>query len=356
MKVGIAGASGYLGAELLRLLASHPELEVAVAQADASAGAEIAALYPNLTSAYGALRLGSLDPAGFDGLDAVFVAVPSGRSQALVADLVARTGLVVDLGADFRLRDPAAYPRWYGFEHTAPELLSVATYGLVELGRDALSTARLIASPGCYVTAALLAIAPLVSEGAIEPIGVIVDAASGTSGAGRAPSATTHFSVVNENFTAYGLVDHRHTPEIEQATGAQVLFTPHLAPMTRGILATCYARATSAGAGAGALEALRGAYAGEPFVRVLDGVPCTRDTYGANTAHLTARYDARTGYVVVVSAIDNLVKGGSGQAIQAANIALGLDEVAGLPMSAWRHERRRGGGIRRQRSRLRDQA
>lgn len=329
MKVGIAGGSGYLGAELLRLLAGHRALDVAVVQGETAAGSSVGDLYPNLSAAYGDLSFSALDPAGLDGLDVVFVAVPTGRSQALVADLVDRAGLVVDLGPDFRLRDAACYPRWYGFDHEQPELLARAVYGLVELGRPALVDARLVAAPGCYVTAASLALAPLVSAGVIESIGVVVDAASGTSGAGRVPTPTTHHSVVNENFTAYGLLDHRHTPEIEQATGAEVLFTPHLAPMTRGILATCYGRASSDGARA--LEVLRDAYGGEPFVHVVDHVPCTRETYGSNAVHLTARYDERTGHVVVVSALDNLVKGGAGQALQAANVALGLDETAGLP-------------------------
>ena len=331
MKVGIIGGSGYLGAELLRLLVGHPSFEVAVVQADTSAGTEVGATYPNLRPTYGDLRYGEIDPAAMDGLDAVFVAVPSGHSQGIVPDLLGRARLVVDLGADFRLKDPGAYPAWYGFEHQAPELLAAATYGLVELDRPGIAAATLVASPGCYVTAASLALAPLVREGVIEPTGVIVDAASGTSGAGRSPTSTTHHAAVNENFTAYGLLDHRHTPEIEQATGAQVLFTPHLAPMTRGILATCYGRAVDPVAGASALAVLEAAYAGETFVSVAEAPPATRATYGSNSAHLTARYDPRTGYVVALAAIDNLVKGASGQAIQAANLALGLEESAGLP-------------------------
>jgi N-acetyl-gamma-glutamyl-phosphate reductase len=331
MKVGVAGASGYLGAELLRLLAGHPSLDVTVVQGDTSAGTPVAELYPSLAPAYGDLTYSDVEPDGLDGLDVIFVAVPSGRSQQLVPSLMERSGLVVDLGADFRLRDASMYPVWYGFEHAAPDYLQRAVYGLPELQREALAGASLVASPGCYVTAAALAIAPLVAAGTIEPSGVIVDAASGTSGAGRVPTATTHHSVVNESFSAYGLLHHRHTPEMEQATGATILFTPHLAPMTRGILATCYGRATSVAAGEGALAVLRDAYAGEPFVQVSDASPATRDTYGSNTVRLTARYDTRTGYVLAIAALDNLVKGGSGQAIQAANIALGLDERAGLP-------------------------
>ena len=331
MKIGIAGASGFLGAELLRLLAGHPILEVAVAQGDSSAGIPVAELYPNLAPAYADLAFSSLDPAGLDGLDAVFVALPSGRSQDLVRALADRARLLVDLGADFRLRDPSLYPVWYGFEHRAPELLERFVYGLPELFRHDLAGAQLVAAPGCYVTAAALALAPLVRERVIEPSGVIVDAASGTSGAGRSPSATLHHPTANESFSAYGLINHRHTPEMEQAIGAQILFTPHLAPMTRGILATCYGRAVDPQAGTSALEVLREAYRDEPFVQVSAAPSATRDTYASNTVRVTARYDDRTGYVVCLAALDNLVKGGAGQAIQAANVALGLDEAAGLP-------------------------
>lgn len=331
MKTGIAGASGYLGAELLRLLAGHRSFEVVVAQGDSSAGVEVAKLYPNLAPGYGDLVFSPLDPAGLEGLEVVFIALPSGRSQDLVPDLARSVPLVVDLGADFRLRDRSLYPVWYGFEHRAPDLLSRFVYGLPELFRHELAGARLVAAPGCYVTAATLALEPLVREGLIEPTGVIVDAASGTSGAGRSPSATMHHPVVNESFSAYGLINHRHTPEMEQAIGAQILFTAHLAPMTRGILATCYGRAVDGRAGSLALDVLQDAYHDEPFVQV-SAVPCaTRDTYGSNTVQVTARYDARTGYVVSLAALDNLVKGGAGQAIQAANLAVGLEETVGLP-------------------------
>lgn len=331
MRIGVAGASGYLGAELLRLLAGHPSFEVAVAQGDSSAGTEVARLYPNLAPAYGDLLFSPLDPVGLHGLDAVFIALPSGRSQDLVPALVQSAPLVVDLGGDFRLRDPSLYPVWYGFEHRAPELLGRFAYGLPELFRQEIAGARLVAAPGCYVTAAAIALVPLVRESLIEPTGVIVDAASGTSGAGRSPSATTHHPVVNESFSAYGLINHRHTPEMEQAIGARILFTAHLAPMTRGILATCYGRAVDAQAGSRALEVLREAYRDEPFVQVSDLPRSTRDTYGSNTVQVTARYDDRTGYVVSLAALDNLVKGGAGQAIQAANRALGLEETLGLP-------------------------
>jgi N-acetyl-gamma-glutamyl-phosphate reductase len=334
MKAAIVGASGYLGAELLRVLASHPDLDVVATQAEASAGAAIAELFPSLGGPYPNLVATPTDPAALAGCDVVFVAVPSGRSQAIVAQLTGTVPLVVDLGADFRLRDAAAYERWYGFVHTAPELLGRAVYGLPELHRAELVGATLIAAPGCYVTAAALCLAPLVAAGLVESDGLIVDATSGTSGAGRQPSATTHHATVNENFVAYGLLDHRHTPEMAQAIGAEVLFTPHLAPMTRGILATCYARPTHAISTEELLGALGEVYAGEPFVEVVSHSPSTRETYASNVAKLTARSDARTRHVIVLGAIDNLTKGGAGQAIQAANVALGLPETAGLPRVA----------------------
>jgi N-acetyl-gamma-glutamyl-phosphate reductase len=246
--------------------------------------------------------------------------------------LVGKVRLVVDLSAAFRLQDTSLYPRWYGFEHTQSELVKQAVYGLPEMYRSALAGATFIATPGCYVTAASLALAPLVKSGVIEPSGVIVDAASGVSGAGRALKQSSMFTSVNEDFTAYGLLDHRHTPEMEQVTGAQILFTPHLAPMNRGILATCYARPKSGTSPTtpGVLATLAKAYAGEPFVSVSPAIPSTKATLGTNSVHLTARYDERSGYVVVLSALDNLTKGASGGALQAANVALGLDEQLGL--------------------------
>lgn len=329
--VGIIGGSGYTGAELLRLCAAHPDLSVVWATGDTQAGSAASALYPSLAAAYGDLTFTPWDPALLDGVDLVFCALPHGASQDIVPTVRDAGVKVVDLAADFRLKDAALYPRWYGEEHHAPELLGAFAYGLPELFRNDLVKADLIAAPGCYPTAASLALAPLVRAGAIETSGVIVDAASGVSGAGRTPKHTTHFGTVNEDFTAYGLLDHRHTPEIEQVTGAQVLFTPHLAPMTRGILATCYARPTGATSTTALLDVLRDTYAGEPFVVVTEGSPSTKATWGANTAQLTARYDERTGWVLAICAIDNLVKGASGQAVQCANLALGLDETAGLP-------------------------
>jgi N-acetyl-gamma-glutamyl-phosphate reductase len=328
-RVGIYGASGYTGAELLRLCAGHTGLEVVLATGESAAGRRVGDVYPSLAAAYPELVFAEPDPTLAEGLDLVFLALPHGASQGVVPDVRKRVGAVVDLAADFRLRDASLYPRWYGEEHTAPDLLGEFCFGLPELFRADLVGAELVAAPGCYVTAASLALAPLVRAGAIVPTGIIVDAASGVSGAGRSLRQTSHYATVNEDFTAYGLLDHRHTPEIEQAIGAQVLFTPHMAPMTRGILATCYARPTRE---SDPLEVLVDFYADEPFVVVDERPPSTKATYGSNCAHLTARHDPRTGWVVVLCALDNLVKGASGQAVQCANLVLGLPETAGLPV------------------------
>lgn len=339
VRVGIIGASGYTGAELLRLIAGHPAMEIVLATADRYAGTLAGDLYPSLAGQFPALEFGSVDAAEISAsrLDVVFLGVPHQAAMALVPQLLGEVACVVDLSAAFRLRDSSAYPRWYGFEHDRPDLLATAVYGLPERTRGQLPGAALVATPGCYVTAATLALAPLFDAGVLDRRGVIVDAASGVSGAGRDAKPSTAFCTVDENFNAYALLDHRHTPEIEQTLGAPeqdvtVLFTPHLAPMNRGILATCYARpADGAELSTDALLTVLGkAYAEEPFVVVTSGSPSTKATLGSNTAHVTARFDERTGYAVALCAIDNLTKGASGGAIQAANVALGLDETAGL--------------------------
>ena len=330
--VGIVGASGFTGAELLRLCAQHPELDVAVATGDTQAGTPVAELYPSLGRAYGSLRFTPYEPAAVAGLDLVFLGLPHGASQGIVPDLLGEVGHVIDLAADFRLQDPGLYPRWYGEAHTAPELLPDFAYGLPELYRTEIQAADHVATPGCYPTAAALALAPLVRAGAVDTTGIIVDAASGVSGAGRPPKPATTFCTVDEDFTAYGLLDHRHTPEIEQVLGASVLFTPHLAPMNRGILATCYARPAEPTSTGALLSTLQDAYATEPFVVVTDGSPSTKATLGSNCAHVTARFDDRTGWVIAIAAIDNLAKGASGAAVQCANLLLDLPETTGLPI------------------------
>lgn len=307
-------------------------MELVYATGDSQAGTLASSLYPSLATAYPTLVLEEFDLARAGECDVVFLALPHEASLALVPQLVDHVRLVVDLSAAYRLKDAAAYPRWYGFTHDQPELLGEAVYGLPELFREKLRDTRLIATPGCYVTAASMAIAPLVRAGIIEPTRVIVDAASGVSGAGRAPKPNTTFCAVDEDVVAYGLLDHRHTPEIEQVSGAQVLFTPHLVPMNRGILATCYAT-PAAGAdltSQSVLAALAKAYAGEPFVVVRPTPPSTKATMGTNSVHLSARYDERTNTVIVLSALDNLTKGAAGGAVQATNVALGFPETDGL--------------------------
>jgi N-acetyl-gamma-glutamyl-phosphate reductase len=334
ISVGIIGASGFTGAELLRICASHPHFEVKYATGDSQAGTLARSLYPSLAATYPNLVFEEFELAKALSCDVLFLGLPHEASLELVPQLINKVKLVVDLSAAFRLTDVSLYPQWYGFTHTHPDLVANAVYGLPELNREALKTAKLIATPGCYVTAASLALAPLVKAGVINPQGVIVDAVSGVSGAGRAAKHSNSFNTVDEDFTAYGLLDHRHTPEIEQVTGAQILFTPHLAPMNRGILATCYARPAvgTTPTTASLLAVLARAYAKEPLIVVGQNSPSTKATLGTNVTHITARYDERTGYVMVLSALDNLAKGASGGAVQAANVALGLNELDGLSM------------------------
>ena len=331
--VGIIGASGYTGAELLRICAQHPELDVVFATGDSQAGNQVADLYPRLAAVYGSTRFQSWEPALADDVEVVFLGLPHGASQAIVGDLVDRVRVVIDLGADFRLPRAADYQEWYGEPHTRPELLDRFVYGLPELYREQLSTTDCIATPGCYPTSASLPMAPLVRAGLVSSDHVIVDAVSGVSGAGRPPKPTNTFGAVDSDVTAYGLLRHRHTPEMEMNIGATVLFTPHLVPMSRGILATCYGRPTSDTLSTSdVLGCLEEFYADEPFVVVSERSPSTKATLGTNAAHLTARVDERTGTVIALCAIDNLGKGASGAAVQCANLALGLPETTGLQL------------------------
>ena len=329
-RVGIIGASGYTGAELLRLCAQHPEFEVVYATGDSQAGTAASALYPSLSARYPDLVFAEFDPAQAEGLDVVFLGLPHEASMAVAPQLHGKVGCLVDLSAAFRLKDASLYPTWYGFAHDQPRLLAAAVFGLPELHRQDLKEATLVATPGCHVTAATLALAPLVEAGAIEPVGVIVNSITGVSGAGRALKHSSQFCTVSDDVNAYGLLDHRHTPEIEQETGAQVLFTPHLAPLSRGLLATCYARPSAAVTTESLLATLAGRYRGEPFVVVGPVSPSTKAAMGSNVAHITARFDERTNTVITICAIDNLAKGASGGAVQAANVALGLAETSGL--------------------------
>ena len=327
IRTSILGASGYVGGELMRLIAAHPIMSVAVAFGASSAGQPVAALHPHLALAYPDTRFAAWDPALLESSDLVLAALPHGETQRLADDLLAAGVPVVDLGADFRLDSAERFERWYGEAHARPDLLGSFAYGLPEFFREDIARSRRVAAPGCYPTAANLALRPLIEAGAIDAEHVIVDAASGVSGAGRGASASTHFCAVDGNFRAYGLLNHRHTAEIEMVSRASVLFTPHLVPASRGILVTCYARGLRA---CDPLAILREAYAGEPFVHVGEAAPESKWASGSNAAFLTARFDERTGQVVALAAIDNLGKGAAGQMIQCANLMLGLDETAGL--------------------------
>jgi N-acetyl-gamma-glutamyl-phosphate reductase len=329
MKVGVAGASGYAGAELLRLLSGHGSFEVAVATGQRNEGASIAQHTPSLAASYPDLVYAPTSAASLEGLDMVFLALPHGASQAIVPGLMGSVGHVVDLGADFRLA-PETYEAWYGETHRAPELCDLAVYGLVERNRDQLLDAELVAVPGCYPTATTLGLAPFTDAGAIETSGLIIDAASGVSGAGRGATEKLHFSEIDESFSAYGLLTHRHTAEIEANLGVEALFTPHLVPMVRGMLVTAYARPTMSLTTASALDLLHAAYDDEPFVHVIDEPPSTKMASGSNACFLTARVDERTGWLLILSALDNLGKGAAGQAVQCANLAVGIDEQQGL--------------------------
>lgn len=324
-RAAVLGASGYTGRELHRLLARHPSLELAAFQSAREDGTPEP---PELESEPAVERL---DWKRVEETDGVFLCTPHGTSTALAQRCLALGKKVVDLSADFRLRDLDVYARTYGHPHAAPELLDEAVYGLTEHARDAVRGARLVANPGCYPTAVTLALRPLIAADMIERNAPIVaDCKSGVSGAGKSPSARTHFGATHDNFLAYAVGNHRHTPEIHQATGSErIVFVPHLLPVFRGILATMYLTPAS-GIGEDAIRAcLREAYSGEPFVRVFTrGVPELRAVQDTNDCHIAV---ARAGeMVVVIAAIDNLVKGAAGQALQNMNLLLGLSETAGL--------------------------
>lgn len=328
MRIGIAGASGYAGGEVLRLVAAHPDLEVVAVTAHGNAGQQVGDVHPNLRSLAG-LTFGETTAADLAGADLVFLALPHGASPGLAAELP-DTVRVVDLGSDHRLVDPTAHERYYGGDHHP-----AWTYGLPELPgqRERIAAATRVANTGCHAVAAILAIAPLLAAGVAEPDDVVVTSASGTSGAGKAALPHLLGSEVMGNLTGYKVGAHRHVPEIKQASGARTLtMTPVLAPMPRGILSSVALRPAGAVTTESVHEALAAAYEGEPFVHVLPPgrQPRTAATAGSNSAHLQAVVDADSGRVVVTCALDNLGKGAAGQAVQVANIMLGLPETAGL--------------------------
>jgi N-acetyl-gamma-glutamyl-phosphate reductase len=338
LTAAVVGASGYSGLELTRLLARHPRLRLAALYSDRWADEQAGARVP-LPPETAGLRYLPQSHARDVGTEVVFLATPAEVSLELAPSLHLRGVRVVDLSGAFRLHDPAAYPRWYGFEHAAPALLGIARYGLPELDRAALAGATLITNPGCYATAIALALAPLVKSGLVEREGIAVAAMSGVSGAGRKAAEEYSFVEIDEDLRAYRIGRHQHVPEIEQTVARHaggvgaISFTPHLVPIRRGILATCSLRAAK-GVGDGEVKAtLERAYGAEPFVRVMkpDQV-AVKDVARTNRCHLGAILDPRAGMVVATSAIDNLVKGAAGQAIQALNAAMGWDEALGLDL------------------------
>ena len=339
VQVAIIGATGYAGVEAFRLLAGHPGAEVTYLGSSSQAGATLGSVYPHLGAA-GAARLEPVDPEAIAGRAQVaLLSLPARQGLELVPRLLAAGCRVIDFGADFRLRDLEAYAHYYGGDHTAPECLATAAYGLTEFHRDEIAHAPVVANPGCYPTAAIFALWPALRAGRVEPEGLIVDAKSGASGAGRQPHGNGMIAEQEANVWPYKVAGgHRHTPELEQeltlAAGrpAQVLFTPHQVPMSRGLLATCYARLAGPWSDAGAQALYRDAYAGEPFVEVLDErLPATRATLGTNNVQVAVRVDERRGHLIAMAAIDNLGKGAAGQAVQNLNRMFGLDETLGLP-------------------------
>ncbi|MFU8891319.1 MAG: N-acetyl-gamma-glutamyl-phosphate reductase [Anaerosomatales bacterium] len=338
--VAIVGAPGYAGAELTRLLAAHPTLSPVMFTSAAEAGRSVGDVYPALAPFVDAVYV-EPDPARIASRCKVaFLAVPHTAALEIAPALLEAHLTVIDASADFRLKDPAVYEHWYGVPHTAHDLLAEAVYGLPEFDRTQLPGARLVACPGCYPTATILAATPALESGIARGDRVIVDAKSGVSGAGRTPGPGTHFPAVHESLAPYKVTSHRHTPEIEQGLSlvsgldTRVVFTPHLVPMTRGLLATAYLELNEEISDAEAVALYRTRYRDEPFITVHDAgrMPSTLEVRGSNRAHIGIAVDARAGVLIVVCAIDNLVKGTAGQAVQCANLVLGLPETAGLDL------------------------
>ena len=344
-KIGVLGASGYTGSELVRLLLRHPRAEIVLLTADRRAGQEMRAVFPQF-SPYTLPNLVSIDSVDWKkaGLNLVFCALPHATTQKVVSELLTKAPKtkVVDLSADFRLADTAAYARWYGHEHHAPKLQREAVYGLVEVHREAIKKARLVANPGCYTSCAQLALTPLIKASAIVLDEIVIDAKSGMTGAGRAAKEEMLFAEVSEGFHAYGVGNHRHMAELDQefslAAGSDVVvsFTPHLVPMNRGILSTIYVRGMLGKSVEDLHAILLKYYENEPFVHVLPfgQTPQTRHVRGSNMTFIGVANDRVAGRAIVVSALDNLVKGASGQAVQNMNLMLGYPETLGLEQVA----------------------
>jgi N-acetyl-gamma-glutamyl-phosphate reductase len=344
-KIGVLGASGYTGAECVRLLLRHPQVEIALLTADRRAGQTMREVFPQF-SPFDLPKLVSIDAVDWAncGLDLVFAALPHATTQKVIKDIFARsrTLKVVDLSADFRLADTAAYARWYGHEHLAPDLQKEAVYGLVEVHRERVKTARLVANPGCYTTTSELPLIPLIAARAIDLDEIVVDAKSGMTGAGRAAKEAMLFSEVSEGFNAYGVGHHRHMAELDQefslAAGRPVIvsFTPHLVPINRGIFATIYVRGISGKSPEDLHAILAKRYADEPFVHILPfgEMPQTRHVRGSNMTFIGVAKEWIAGRAIIGSALDNLVKGASGQAVQNMNLVMGYPETMGLEQVA----------------------
>jgi N-acetyl-gamma-glutamyl-phosphate reductase len=334
VKVAVLGASGYTGADTVRLLANHPHVEVAMLVANTQAGKSFSDLYPQFSGLELPTMI-SADEANWSDIDVVICGLPHGTAQDIIKNIPASVR-VIDMSADFRLRDTATYEQWYGRAHVASDLLEGAVYGLSEHYRNDIAKARIVACPGCYPTAALTLLLPLVKSGLISTEDLIIDAKSGVTGAGRSLKEQNLFSEVAEGMHPYGVGMHRHAPEIEQelslAAGATVVvnFTPHLVPMNRGELLSVYARLGAGKTVDDILKALSDRYVNEPFVRVVDVLPATRHVRGSNSCILGAVADRISGRVILFSALDNLVKGSAGQAVQNLNIMYGFAETTGL--------------------------
>jgi len=337
IRIGIVGASGYTGVELARLLCSCPDVKLTVATSRQYKGKKLADVYPSLTGMVGIVCEDLQMEELAERADLFFTAVPHQSAMAIVPDLLRAGKKVVDLSADFRIHDAAVYEKWYQ-KHTAQEYLAEAIYGLPELHRKQIAAARLVANPGCYPTSVILGVAPLLQAGVVEPETLIVDSKSGASGAGRLAQTGTLFCEVTEGFKAYKVAAHRHTPEMEQEISAlckksiTISFTPHLLPMSRGILSTIYATMSNSMSDAEVYELYQNFYKDEHFVRICEpgAFPATQFVRGSNFCDLGFKFDSRTGRIVVLAAIDNLVKGAAGQAVQNMNLMYGLPETRGL--------------------------
>lgn len=336
MKVSIIGATGYAGAELLGILVNHPEVEIEHITSESQTGASIADVYPHFSGFYDKKLTSMTDISQFADSQAVFIALPHGHAMGIGKQLAQQGIKIIDLGADYRFRDEAVYEEWYKVPHTHVE--SGAVYGLTELYRDQIKDAKIVGNAGCYTTASILALAPLAKNHLIDVKSIVVDAKSGVSGAGRSPSLGVHFAEMFDNLKAYNIGGHRHTPEIEQALSdvsgqeAIISFTPHLIPMSRGILSTCYANLVPGVTPEEVDQAFYEMYQQEYFIRLLGrgGYPAVKNTRGSNFCDIGWHIDPRTNRVIVVSAIDNLVKGAAGQAVQNFNAMFGFAENTGL--------------------------